>query len=159
MPRASHNSDAAALLTTHGALPAGARAGRADAPSRCLRPSAAFVPFGRDDIEQAVSRRFERQAERHPQRLAVKSRRHEFTYAELNRLANRIAHAVLARRGERQESVALLMEQDAPLYAAVFGILKAGKCYVPLSPFYPPARNALLLEDSRAALLVTDGPN
>jgi non-ribosomal peptide synthetase component F len=37
--------------------------------------------------------------------------------------------------------------------------MKAGKVYVPLAPSYPAARNALIVDDSQPALIVTDDAN
>ena len=44
-------------------------------------------------MEQSVPQRFEAQVRRAPDRLAVKTRAHVWTYAELNRHVNRLAHA------------------------------------------------------------------
>jgi amino acid adenylation domain-containing protein len=124
-----------------------------------LRPSAAFEPFSIADTEQSVSERFEQQVQRYPRRLAVKTCNQQVTYDELNRLANRIAWAVLSMRGPAQEPIALLMEKEISCFAAIFGVLKAGGFYVPLSSTYPAARNALLLEDAGAPVIITDRPN
>ena len=59
-----------------------------------------------------------------------------------------------ARRED--EVVALLFEHDAPVIAAMLGVLKAGKIYLPLDPSYPPARLTALLDDAGAGLIVTD---
>ena len=118
-----------------------------------------FVRFHREQIEQSIPSRFERQAERHPGRLAVKTSRCEFTYAMLNSFANQVAHGILSRRGEGEETVALLCNQDTPLIAAILGVLKAGRIYVPLNPEHPPARIAGILADSRAPLILADPEN
>jgi len=118
------------------------------------RPVNAFTPFAANAIEQSIGARFEGQARRHPERLAVKSAGDAWTYAELNRNANRIAHAILAARGVGEEPVALLLEQGALLVAAILGALKAGKMYVPLDPASPRARLAELLVDATAVLIV-----
>ena len=118
------------------------------------RPTNAFTPFATDAIEQSIGDRFEEQVRRYPDRLAVKSAGDGWTYAELNRNANRIAHAILAARGTGEEPVALLLEQGALLVAAILGVLKAGKVYVPLDPTSPRARLAELRADSAAALIV-----
>src|SRR3712207_6501353 len=50
----------------------------------------------------------------------------------------------------------MMLEQDDPLLAAaILGIFKAGKVYVPIDPSYPPTRTTYILEDSEAALIVT----
>jgi non-ribosomal peptide synthetase component F len=96
----------------------------------------------------AYPARFEQQVRRYPDRLAIKTRHHRLTYSAVNRLANRIARAILAQRGEGEEPIALLLEQGAPATATILGVLKAGKMYVPLDPAYPYARTAFILEDS-----------
>ncbi len=115
-----------------------------------------FVPFRKEDVEQSIPDRFESNARAHPERLAVKSRRHAVTYSELNRHANRIARRILFERGEGEETVALLFQPGVRLAAAILGALKAGKIYVALDPSDPAERLGPMLEDSRAGLVLTD---
>ena len=58
-----------------------------------VRPTNAFVVFGAEDVEGSVPARFERQVRIHAGRVAVKTGACALTYDELNRAANRIAHA------------------------------------------------------------------
>ena len=51
---------------------------------------------------------------------------------------------------------ALLLENDAPMIEAILGVLKAGKIYVPLDPSLPAARLTYILQDSQAALLISN---
>ena len=120
--------------------------------AKCFHPSGTFVEFPIEDVETSIPARFEKIADMHPDRLAVKIRDRTLTYQELNHAANRVAHAILAHRGETQEPIALLMEHDAPLIVAIVGVLKAGKICVVLDPSFPKARNAFLMEDSQAGL-------
>jgi amino acid adenylation domain-containing protein len=114
------------------------------------------MPFPDAAVEASIPERFERQAELYPDRIAVKSRRRQWTYRQLNEQANRIGRTVLAWCGDGNEPVALLMDKDGLHFAAILGVLKAGKIYVPLSPSAPAARNALIFEQSKATLLLTD---
>lgn len=123
------------------------------------RPLNDSVAFRKAEIEQSVSSRFEEQVRRYPGRLAAKTERHELTYDALNQNANGVARAILARRGEGGEPIALLLAHDAPLIAAILGVLKSGKFYVPLDPSFPEARNSSILEDSQAGLVLTDDQN
>jgi amino acid adenylation domain-containing protein len=77
------------------------------------------------------------------------------TYKDLNRAANRIAHAILSKDGNQDEPVALLLGKEA-LPAAILGVLKTGKIYVILNSSFPPARVSFILRNSRTGLLVTD---
>ena len=81
------------------------------------------------------------------------------TYQDLNQAANRLAHSIIARRGTTQETIALLMEHELPLFVAIMGVLKAGKICLVLDPSFPKDRSAFLLQDSRASLLIADGEN
>lgn len=127
--------------------------------AKCFHPNGTFVEFKKEEIEQSIPNRFERQVHRYPDRLAVRTRSHELTYDALNRAGNRVARAILAQRGAGEEPVALLFDQGAPVIASILGVLKAGKFYVPLDPSYPQARTAYMLEDSDAHLIVTDTQN
>src|SRR5919112_5100235 len=122
-------------------------------------PTNAFIRFEKEETEQSIPQRFEQQVRRYPDRLAVKTRSHQLTYAALNKVANRVARALLAQRGEGEESIALLLEHDALMIAAILGVLKAGKVYVPLDPTFPYARSAYILEDSQAGLIITNSKN
>src|SRR2546428_11301173 len=78
------------------------------------------------------------------------------SYSERKRMANRVANAILARRGERAGAVALLLSQGPEMVPAILGAWKAGKCSVPLDVSDPPARVARMLEDAEAGLVLTD---
>jgi len=141
---------------------------KADSPSRPQEPvdrcssgpCHSFVPFHKNETEQSIPERFEQQVTRHPDRIAVKGRRHSLTYDALNRWANRVARAILALRTEGEEkTLGLLLEKDAPMIAGLIGALKAGQIYVPLDPAHPGARASKMLEDAGAKLIVTDNVN
>lgn len=124
-----------------------------------LEPSTAtnrFVRFPREDMEQSIPARFERQVHLYPEQIAAADLESTFTYRGLNELANRIAHAILAVRGTGPEPVALLVGNGVPIVAAMLGVLKAGKFYVPLDASQPMARTAAILAECRPALLISD---
>lgn len=123
------------------------------------RPVNPFVAFAKAEIEQSIPSRFEQQVSRHPNRLAVGTTLHRLTYRQLDQLANRVAHGILACRGIGSEPVVLVLEQGAPLVAAILGVLKAGKMYVPMDPSDPAARIAFTVADSGAALVLADRPD
>jgi amino acid adenylation domain-containing protein len=108
------------------------------------------------DESKYVHRLFEEQVERTPDAVAVAFEEERLTYRELNEQANRLANR-LAGLGVRPESlVAICVERSPSLIVGILGILKAGGAYVPLDPAYPRQRLALILEDSRPAVVVTE---
>ncbi|MDX6443963.1 MAG: hypothetical protein QOH71_1037 [Blastocatellia bacterium] len=127
--------------------------------SDLIRPTTPFIEFAKDEIEQSISNRFENQVRQNPNRIAIKSKRHQWTYAELNRKADEVAQAILSLLGDCEERVALLFEHDAPMIAGMLGALKAGKTYVPLDPSHPRERLTHLIEHSQASALLTNSRN
>jgi amino acid adenylation domain-containing protein len=127
--------------------------------NRLVTPLNSFEKFTVDEIEQSVSSRFEKQADKYPDSIAVKDRSMQFTYLELNQFANQLARSIIAKIGTQEEPIILFLEQGAVFLAAIFGALKAGKCYVPVDPSFPEVRNSYILENSQAKLIVTNDVN
>ncbi len=109
-------------------------------------------------VEQSLAARFEQQVQRDPAQLAVHSDSHAFSYGELNTCANRIAHGILQQRGvqDAPPAIAILLANDAPMLAAILGVLKSGAPYVPFDPAFPAERLAYYWQDAEATLLLTD---
>ncbi|HSF41084.1 MAG TPA: amino acid adenylation domain-containing protein, partial [Thermoanaerobaculia bacterium] len=99
---------------------------------------------------------FEAQVERTPDAVALVFEGETLTYAELNARANRLAHSLRARGVGPEALVGLRFERSVPMVLAVLAVLKAGGAYVPLDPSHPAERLAWVLEDSRAALVLTE---
>jgi len=127
--------------------------------AKCIHPTGTFIPFPMEAIDQSIPELFEKQVRTCPNRLAVRTRYHVFTYDELNQAANRLAQAIVGQCGKGEENIALLLEHGALQIVAILGVLKAGRVYVPLDPSYPLKRLAHMLEDSQAVLLITNKPN
>ena len=97
----------------------------------------------------------EEQAARTPDRTAVSMAGAHWTYHELNRRANTIAHEIRARGIKPGDLVGVCLERSPDMLAAILGVLKAGAAYVPLDPAFPADRLTYMLEDSRASLVVS----
>jgi len=123
------------------------------------RPTNPFVEFKKQDIEQSICSRFEQQAKLFSTKLAIKTQAHQWSYAELNRQANRIAHTLLKYCGHGGERVALLFDHGAPMVAAILGVLKSGNAYVPLDPAHPQERLDYISGNCQTAIIVTDKKN
>ena len=126
---------------------------------KCFHPTGTFVEFPIEDVETSIPERFEKVVQLYPERLAITMGDRSLTYDELNRYANRVARAILDKRGARSEPIALLFDHGIDAIVAIFGTLKAGKFYFALDPLFPAERIAYMLEDSQAGLIVTNNRN
>ncbi|HSF43652.1 MAG TPA: amino acid adenylation domain-containing protein, partial [Thermoanaerobaculia bacterium] len=104
----------------------------------------------------ALHQLVERWAERTPDVGAVTCEGETLSYADLNDRANRLA-AHLREQGVGPEvRVAVRLDRSLDMIVALLGILKAGGAYVPIDPAYPAERQAMILEDSGATLLLEE---
>ncbi|MBW8893779.1 MAG: amino acid adenylation domain-containing protein, partial [Burkholderiales bacterium] len=94
---------------------------------------------------------------RSPEATAVVHEGGSLSYAELNRRANRLAHALIEQGVTPDERVAICLTRGAQMMVAVLAVLKAGGAYVPIDPAYPAERIAYMLEDAAPRVLITLG--
>ncbi len=97
-----------------------------------------------------------RSARTHSHRVALRCHRRSTTYAELDALANRLAHVLWdlgARPGSR---VGLLGGKSPEFVAATQAVLRLDGVYVPLDPRAPSARLATVCADCGVEVVVID---
>ncbi len=120
------------------------------AEPRARRAHRAEVPF---------HRLFERWASEAPDAAALAEDAAVWSYGELDRRANRLAHRLLRQvsGAEPEMRVAVCLERSAAGVAAWLAVLKAGGAFVPLDPEAPADRIAWVLRDAGCAALLTRG--
>lgn len=97
----------------------------------------------------------EAQVQRTPQRVAVGFEGATLSYAALDAQANQMAHVLQGLGIGPEQLVGICLDRSLSMVVAVLGVLKAGGAYVPLDPGYPAARLAMMLEDGRPRVIVT----
>ncbi|MEU5863737.1 amino acid adenylation domain-containing protein [Nonomuraea sp. NPDC047529] len=107
------------------------------------------------DSPSRLHQALEAQCRRTPDRLAVVAGTSRLTYAELDRRANGVAHALAARGVGRGDLAGICLDRDEWLVPALIGVLKAGAAYVPLDPAYPAERLRFMAEDAAVSAVVT----
>ncbi|MFH0963125.1 MAG: amino acid adenylation domain-containing protein, partial [Planctomycetota bacterium] len=117
-----------------------------------------LVPWSPDDLNHSIVRRFEKVLPHCLDRLAASDADGSLTYRELNRRANRLAHALLAVPVTAGKPVALLIDHGVEGVVGLLGALKAGAIALPIDSSAPPERLKDILEESRARCLVTSAP-
>ncbi|MBW9238995.1 amino acid adenylation domain-containing protein [Pseudomonas carnis] len=105
--------------------------------------------------ERLVHQLFADRARANPTAVAVKFDAQTLSYGELDRQANRLAHALIARGVGPEVRVAIAMPRSAEIMVAFLAVMKAGGVYVPLDIEYPRDRLLYMMQDSRSKLLLT----
>lgn len=104
---------------------------------------------------QTVYELFQEQVEKYPDNTAVVFENNKLTYEELNTMVNRLAR-LLRKRGVGPNRIAALLFNWSPgMIVAMLAALKAGAAYLAIDPDYPEDRVFAILEDSRAAVVLT----
>ncbi len=110
-------------------------------------------PYPRD---RAIAELFEAQVEATPDATAFICNGTILSFRDLNCRANRLAHH-LRECGVRPELlVGICLERSLDLTVALLAVLKASGAYLPLDPTYPRERLAFILEDSGAAVVISE---
>lgn len=107
------------------------------------------------DLSRSLVDLFNLQVESAPDATACLGREGRVTYGDLNRRANQLAHHLLARGVGPDMPVGILLERSAEQLVALLGVLKAGGCYVPLDPQYPPEYVQQVLTDAQPRMVVS----
>lgn len=80
----------------------------------------------------------------------------EMTYAQLNAIANHLAHVLIERGIQPEQNVGLCCRRAPALVVGILAILKAGAAYTPLDPDFPCERLNFQLEDAAAPVLIVE---
>ncbi|MEU5825919.1 amino acid adenylation domain-containing protein [Streptomyces sp. NPDC047803] len=99
---------------------------------------------------------FAERAHTHPDTVAAMHGDRRWTYGELDRSANRLAHALLDSGLGRQQVVAVVTERNPDWLVAVLAVLKSGCAYLPIEPGFPAARIAAMLTRADCGLALTE---
>lgn len=89
-----------------------------------------------------------------PDATAVTFEGESLNYAQLNALANRIAHKLRGVGVGPETLVGVCAERSLELVIGLLGVLKAGGAYLPLDPEYPADRLAFMVSDAAAPVVL-----
>ncbi len=107
--------------------------------------------------EDTIVSRFERQVAGVPDGLAIVTDEVSLTYRELDLKAGRIAAALASLPSQSNRPVVLFMKDEAARIAAMLGVLKACRIFIPLAPNSPEQWVSQVIGDSGAARIIADG--
>ncbi|HEY0967628.1 MAG TPA: amino acid adenylation domain-containing protein [Opitutaceae bacterium] len=109
-------------------------------------------PAGRETLAEW----FRAVARREASRVAVTDGTTTLTYAELDAKSDRLASFLRAQGVGPDRLVAIALERSTQLIVAMLGVVKAGGGYLPVDPAYPQDRQAFMIEDGAAVLVLTE---
>ncbi|MFE0461112.1 amino acid adenylation domain-containing protein [Kitasatospora sp. NPDC058965] len=138
---ADPDGDAAGLTLPPADLAAAVRAGNDAAPPA---PVDLLVP----DLVAAAARAT-------PAAVALRCGDETVDYAGLDARANRLAHRLRALGVGAEAVVGLHLPRTPELFVALLAVLRAGGAFLPLDPAYPQDRLRHMLDDARAAVVLS----
>jgi len=98
---------------------------------------------------------FEQQVQQTPKARALTFGEAHLTYEELDQQSNQLARHLIKLGIGPEKVVALALPRSLEMVVSLLAVLKSGAAYLPLDPYFPSARLAVMLTDSRASLLIT----
>jgi len=98
---------------------------------------------------------FSRHAASFPDDTAVCDISGAFTYSELDRASDRLAHILLANGVRKESFVGIMLPRRKEFVLSFLAVYKSGGAYVPMDYEYPFDRLQYMLEDSMAKVLIT----
>ncbi len=107
--------------------------------------------------EKTIHGLFEEQVERTPEHTAAIFGKSKLSYRQLNEKANRLAWLLRMKGVGSDTLVGILVERSLEMVVGIFGILKAGAAYLPISTSSPVIRTVHLLKESGTRVLLTQG--
>lgn len=106
-------------------------------------------------VQQSITGLFEEQVSKTPDAKAIVFEGKSITYDELNKRSNTLAHYLRSKGVKPDTLVPVCIERSMEMVIGVIAVLKAGGAYVPVDPDYPVERIVYIMEDVKAALIVT----
>ncbi|MDP4278232.1 MAG: amino acid adenylation domain-containing protein, partial [Bacteroidota bacterium] len=97
---------------------------------------------------------FEKSAQNYPTAIAIEQGERKYTYAEVEKKANKFANYLKAKGIGPEDKVTILLHRCAQEPIVMLGILKAGAAYIPLDSEAPGDRVNFIMDDAKAKLLV-----
>ena len=102
-----------------------------------------------------IIQEFEKGVKEHPEIVAVSLKDTQYTYNELNNLANQLALELIKNGVKPNDVVGILLSRSPEIIISILAILKAGATYMPIEPEYPRTRIDYMIENSKASAIIS----
>lgn len=108
-----------------------------------------------ENSNETVVSIFDNVVAKYPDNIALCYDNSTITYYELNNKINNIAKALINIGITKNTPVALFLDKSIEMIVAMFAVLKAGGCYVPILPDESSARIEYILNDCKPKCILT----
>ena len=108
------------------------------------------------DRKETVISLFEKQVEKTPEKVAIKSNHKKLTYKILNEKANMLAREMMNKGVKQHEIVGIMLNRSPEMIIGLIAILKCGATYLPIDPEYPEERVTYMLENSETKFVLVN---
>ena len=109
------------------------------------------------DDNKCVHTAFGEVAEKNPEKTALVFRNKKYTYFQLDKMSDALAHFLADNGIVRGDIVPVIAHRSPFIIIAMLGILKAGGAYMPVSPDFPTQRIEFMVENVSAKMVLTCG--
>lgn len=99
---------------------------------------------------------FRSNAKKRPEATALILEDGKRSYAQIDEVSDRIAFALKQKGIGQGKVVSVMIHRNEYMVTASLGVLKSGAGYQPLDPSYPPDRLLFMVQDAKAALVITE---
>lgn len=100
---------------------------------------------------QTIYEMFREQVEQNADKTCIFDDRRSLTRGEFAALVDTLAR----RLPEDAAKVGIVMEHSVEMIAAIFAVLKTGRAYVPVEPFFPQDRISFMMQDAGVDVVLT----
>ncbi|KZW99541.1 hypothetical protein JL49_16495 [Pseudoalteromonas luteoviolacea] len=109
------------------------------------------APRGKEVFTHRI---FEKQALKNPMSVAVCDQDTTYTYGEINRKANKLAHYLKSQNLGPETKAVVLMDRSIDIVIAMLATMKVGASFVPLDPQAPTERIRMMIEQVSATHII-----
>ena len=103
-----------------------------------------------------VNEFLENNAKEHPDKIALICDNKRYTFSHINVLSNKLAHALVRNGLQKQERVAIFLDNSLESVVGIFATLKAGGVFLIINPLVKSKKANYILNDCQVKILITD---
>ena len=105
---------------------------------------------------ETILQLFEKAAKNTPNAIAIIFENQKWTFEEVNKQSNIVAHTLLSLGIRSEDKIAVILERTPEFIIGILGILKAGGVYIPVDSLEPNDRINSILQDSNPFCILTN---